>query len=272
MNSEEYEKSILEWRKNDDAKLRGENGWLALAGLFWLNEGPNTAGSDSACDILLPPRAPASFGTFEFDGKNVSLRVADGLQAEVNGRSVKRAVLKSRQDPKPSFITFDGLRMVVHKHNGRYAIRIWDNLSPERESLAPREWYPIDQKYCFRATYTRFKEPVKANLPNVFGDVEEWQMTGQLVFEFNGQTHALDVTEQDDGSLFVQFKDSTQNTYPPGRYVYAQPEKGTQYTLDFNIAHNPPCVFTPFATCAFAPKQNHLKAAIEAGEIYTNKH
>jgi len=36
--------------------------------------------------------------------------------------------------------------------------------------------------------------------------------------------------------------------------------------LNFNRAYNPPCAFTPYATCPLPPLQNYLKIRIEAGE------
>jgi len=40
--------------------------------------------------------------------------------------------------------------------------------------------------------------------------------------------------------------------------------------LDFNRAYNPPCVFTPFATCPLAPPENRLPFAVTAGEKYSS--
>ena len=37
-------------------------------------------------------------------------------------------------------------------------------------------------------------------------------------------------------------------------------------TLDFNMAYNPPCAFTPYATCPLPPSGNTIGAPIEAGE------
>jgi uncharacterized protein (DUF1684 family) len=36
--------------------------------------------------------------------------------------------------------------------------------------------------------------------------------------------------------------------------------------LDFNKAYNPPCVFTPYATCPLPPQENRLTVRIEVGE------
>ena len=71
------------------------------------------------------------------------------------------------------------------------------------------------------------------------------------------------------GELFVVFGDSTngKETYGGGRFLYADwPGPDGVVTLDFNRAYNPPCVFTPWATCPLPPPQNKLAMAIEAGE------
>jgi uncharacterized protein (DUF1684 family) len=36
--------------------------------------------------------------------------------------------------------------------------------------------------------------------------------------------------------------------------------------LDFNLAKNWPCAYTPHATCPLPPFENHLKVRIDAGE------
>lgn len=66
MANEEYIKNIMKWREEVDNNLRRENGWLALAGLFWLRKGTNLIGSSSDADILLPKRAPARLGRQQF--------------------------------------------------------------------------------------------------------------------------------------------------------------------------------------------------------------
>ena len=113
MANNEYENSILKWRQEVDTNLRRENGWLALAGLFWLRKGTNVIGSDRESDILLPKRAPARLGTFEFDGNNVTLNVESSMPVEVNGVATTSALLDADQEDVPSFLTFHDMRMVV---------------------------------------------------------------------------------------------------------------------------------------------------------------
>ena len=40
-----YRAEVEAWRSQREAALRGEDGWLSVAGLFWLKEGPNRFGS-----------------------------------------------------------------------------------------------------------------------------------------------------------------------------------------------------------------------------------
>ena len=67
------------------------------------------------------------------------------------------------------------------------------------------------------------------------------------------------------GSIFRD-RTSAVSTYPAGRYLHAPLPVDGRVDLDFNVAYNPPCAFTEFATCPIPPKQNWLKVAIEAGE------
>ena len=152
--SKKYEKEILEWQEKKYNELVRENSWLALAGLYWLNEGRNLIGANPMCEVVLPDRAPTFIGVFDFDGKTVRYTVAEGLQIKVNGRAVKKAILKSSSEAKPSLITWnETLRMVLHEHAGRYAIRIWDNEREERFSLPPLKWFPVNKQFRVPGRY-----------------------------------------------------------------------------------------------------------------------
>lgn len=272
MSSAEYLKAIQEWQAKMDTNLRRENDWLALAGLFWLNKGFNTFGSSPDCDIRLPGRAPRLIGAFEFDGSNVVLHIEIGQVGEINGQPIKVAtVLKTDRDDVPSFVTFEELRLLVIHCGDRLGVYLWDNLRSQRHEFPPRKWYTFNEIYRVTGIYTPYPVPIKVELPNSFGELEKNLMHGYVSFKLLNKTHRLDVTELDDARLYLQFKDLTNgvSTYPSGRYQNTEPvtEEG-QVTLDFNKSFSPPSAFTDFASCTFAPKQNHLNIAIEAGELY----
>jgi uncharacterized protein (DUF1684 family) len=100
---------------------------------------------------------------------------------------------------------------------------------------------------------------------------------GLLRFTAGGQSMTLEpyVGEPDDPIYFLIFRDRTsgETTYGAGRFLSADAvgEDGTT-VLDFNLAYNPPCAFTPFATCPLPTPQNSLAVPIEAGEKYDGGH
>lgn len=270
MATNKYQSEVLLWQAKKYEGLVRENGWLALAGLGWLSEGRNLIGSNPMCEVVLPTRAPTFLGIVELKGTIARFQVAEGVRVEVNGKLASKAILKSSQEEKPSFITWNDIRMVLHPHADKYAIRIWDNQRKERLTLPPLKWFPINKAFRIPARYTRYPEAKESPQEDTFGDMVEDHMDGYVTFKYNGNTHKLDVTEKKDQTLFIKFRDETsaKETYPPSRYCYTEPVKNGRVTLDFNYSYSPPCAFTEYATCIFAPQQNRLPFRVEAGEIY----
>ena len=93
----QYEQEVLRWQADRDAAIRRENTWLALAGLFWLNEGDNSIGSDPESDIKLPERLPAHLGSIYFDGKQAKLRASREAGIKINGEAAHEEVLGRMQ-------------------------------------------------------------------------------------------------------------------------------------------------------------------------------
>ena len=270
MKNTSYQHNILEWQaKKYDERVR-ENGWLSLAGLFWLKPGRNLIGSSSVCEVVLPERAPTFIGIAELKGDTVRLQVAEGVPVKINDRSIQKAILKSNKAEKPSFITWNDIRMVVHEYSGRYAIRVWDNKREQRFNFPALKWFPIDKKFQISARYTRYPTPKLSEQEDTLGGTVEDRLDGYITFKFDGIAYKLDATETDDHKLFIKFRDATngKETYPPSRYLYTQPVNGNKVVLDFNYAYSPPCAFTEYATCLFASPQNTLPFRVEAGEIY----
>jgi len=274
MANEEYITSVKKWRQEVNNNLRRENGWLALAGLFWLRKGENIIGSGPDSDIRLPARAPRRIGTFEYDGNNVTLNVEIDMPIEVNGVTARTALLDADQEDVPSFITFNDMRMVVVRRSKGVGIRLWDNTREERQTFPDREWYPVKEELRIPATFIRYDVPKIVKMPDILGAILDERMEGYVAFDLFGRKHELIVSELTDRRLFIQFMDETNGdpTYPSGRYHYTDAHEEGKVVIDFNKAYSPPCAFTDYATCTFPPQENHLHVKIEAGEIYPGYH
>jgi len=105
-------------------------------------------------------------------------------------------------------------------------------------------------------------------VPNVSGDLKVVEVAYQAVFEVAGQTVRLLPMAVGDKEVFFVFRDQTsgRESYGAGRFLKANPAVNQKICLDFNFAYNPPCAFTPFATCPLPPPENWLPFALPAGE------
>jgi uncharacterized protein (DUF1684 family) len=265
---ESYVAGVERWRAQKDAELRAEDGWLALIGLFWLEEGSNRFGADAANDIALPGgAAPAHAGSFELHDGIVALRPADGVEMQVNGEPA--AAQRLRSDGRPDVVTLGSLSMQIIQRGARLAVRARDRENPARREFAGRQWYPIDEAYCLEATFIPHAQPAIIPIQTILDTIEERESPGALSFTLQGGDYRLDALTEGD-QLFVIFRDGTSGhtTYPAGRYLKAAMPQDGRVVLDFNQAYSPPCAFTAFATCPLPPPQNRLPLRVEAGELY----
>lgn len=248
-----YQNNILEWRKTRDAGLRAADGWTSLAGLFWLHEGANRYGTDPANEIPLPT-GPAHAGTVELRGVKISVTM-DGQT---------RALTPDSKD----VVTVGRLNLWPIKRGDRYGIRLKDPESEYRRGFRGIQYFPISETY--RVTAKWVAAPRQIPILNVLGQTEPSDNPGYAEFSLNGKEMRLYpiIEEPGDQKLFYIFRDLTtgKETYPAGRFFYSEMPKDGRVVLDFNKAYNPPCAFTPYATCPLPPKENYLPVRIEAGE------
>ncbi|MBI4876606.1 MAG: DUF1684 domain-containing protein [Acidobacteria bacterium] len=264
-----YVPRIEEWRRKAEAALGTDDGWLTVAGLYWLKEGENRFGTAEGLAIVLPPgSAPAEAGVFKFRAGRTTVTFAPGVAAMVNGRPAASAELKPDSAGKPDLVALGGLTMFVIQRGDRYGIRLRDRNSRFRREFTGRKWFPVNEDYRIEARFVPYDPPRKLAVPNVLGQKDEMPSPGRVIFRWQGRELSLEPVVSDQRLWFI-FKDGTagKETYPAGRFLYAgAPVNGT-VILDFNQAVNPPCAFTPYATCPLPPRRNWLPVRIEAGEL-----
>jgi uncharacterized protein (DUF1684 family) len=262
-----YRQEVERWRKERAENLRSPEGWLAVAGLFWLREGANRLGTAADNHIVLPPgSAPAHAGTLTLQDGRVTFRPAATNAAAPGGEPANARALEA--DSKDA-VDLGRLRLSVIERSGRYGLRVRDPDSPRRRAFAGLSWYPVDPAFRVEARFVPAATPRTIGLANVLGGIVEMPNPGHVEFTLRGRALRLEpVLEEDEPRLFFIFRDTTagRSTYPAGRYFYADPPRDGRVTLDFNKAYSPPCAFTDFATCPLPPKANRLPVAVEAGE------
>jgi uncharacterized protein (DUF1684 family) len=270
MAQDSYRSQLQRWRSQTETEIKSDDGWLTVAGLFWLKEGVNIIGSDPSSDIILPPEsAPARVGSIDFQNGKPILNVTEGIKATLKNQPVTTIEMKSDESQKPDVTTVGEVTFHIIKRNGRYAVRVRHRNSEARREFTGLKWFPAREEYRLKARFVAYDKPRKILIPSILGYEDEMTSPGYVLFRLAGKEGRLEPVMSGEDKLFFIFRDLTsgKTTYPGGRFLYTELPKDGQVILDFNRAINPPCAFTAFATCPLPPRQNWLDMAIEAGEL-----
>jgi uncharacterized protein (DUF1684 family) len=270
-----YEKEILKFRAERETRLReNDRSWLALAGLFWLEEGSNTFGSDSSNNIQLENASvPAKAGVFQYKNNVVTLKVNEGVEISCNGLEASSKILHTDIEETPDFLEMGSILMVAIKRGKNCLIRVWDRDNPGRKNFIGLKHFPINPDYCITADFIPYDPPRLMKIRDVIGEEYEVEFPGFAIFTLGGKECRLEAEKTDNG-LFFNFYDPTNGngSYPGGRFLTTDPPKDREMVIDFNMAFNPPCAYTDYATCPLPPSQNRLPVRIPAGEMIYRRH
>jgi uncharacterized protein (DUF1684 family) len=264
IDPERHRAEVEEWREKRYRSLRRDTGWLTLAGLGWLKPGENRVGSDPSADVVLPAGPPTA-GEITVTGGRAT---ATGAWRH-EGRAAHDLPLVTDRDGEPTLLALGALRLCLIERGDRLAVRTWDLDAPARTAFDGIEHWPVDPAWRLEA-HLESTPNRTLEVPDVFGGTEREESPGDLVFETASATHRLQALPGGDGGeLWLIFGDATNggDSYGGGRYLYTDPPEAVdRYVVDFNRAYNPPCVFTPHATCGLPWPANRLPIRIEAGE------
>ena len=192
----------------------------------------------------------------------------------VDGQPAHEAPLHS-DDDKPSSLTDENLSLVVLHRGDRFALRIKDAESPTRTAFKGLHWYPPDAKYRVTAKWIPFTPAHTEKIPTIIGTTLDMPAPGLAEFTLDGKTIQIEPVLEDPNAkeLFFILRDATSHTmtYQAARFLYSGfPDHGLDQpgsvVLDFNRLQNPPCAYTPYATCPLPPYINRLAISIPAGE------
>ena len=147
----------------------------------------------------------------------------------------------------------------------------------ERAAFEGIPYYPIDERWILDDLALQpyaGEEPVRFAIPTTDGQLRPAERAGVFRFELEGAACSLTAYRLAgaDGavldSLFVPFLDGTTGTesYAAGRYLDLEPEDDGSWTIDFNLAYHPSCVYDARFSCPLTPVENRLPIRVEAGE------
>jgi hypothetical protein len=248
---------LKKWQAARHAELAGPESWLGIRGLFWLEPGLNSVGSAEGSVVLLPG-GPAHLGDLSWlDGRVMWLPAggeARELQTDIAGQ--------------PTIVDFQKWSFFPVDRENRIAVRVRDRDWALSQPFTGLEYFDFDPAWQIEAEWQALSPPIRMEVPNVSGDLKVVEVSHQAVFEVAGQTVTLLPMAVSAKEVFFVFRDRTsgKETYGAGRFLKAIPTVNGKIRLNFNCAYNPPCAFTPFATCPLPPPENWLPFPVAAGE------
>lgn len=276
----DWVKDELAWRTQHATDLQKPDGWLSLIGLEWLQAGETTVGSAADNKIHLPASAPAHLAILKLEKDAVQLLPPKGgfpSGLQVNGSPANEQTLRADpdRDKLNSRITYGTLNFYVIRRADRFAVRLKDAKSPSLAEFHGLKWFAPDPAYKVTAKWVPYNPAKKVSLITLIGTSYDQPVPGYAEFTLQGKTYRLEPVLEDPQStkLFFILKDPTSadTTYPACRFLYTPlPEQGVEHegklVLDFNRLENPPCAYTPYATCPLPPAGNRLPIALPVGE------
>jgi hypothetical protein len=263
--------AIAAWRSERFESLTSDNGWLTLAGLFWLKEGENTFGRAAGNSLVLENSALAdTVGSFVLSGQQVRFRALPASGVTHDGQPVTALDLAPDTSGHPTVLSCGRLRFYVIERAGNLGVRVRDLANPHRRGFRGLEYFPVSTDWVVSARFERYQPAHHIRIVNVLGMDLDMESPGAVVFTKDGREWRLDTVLEDPGDeeLFIMFADATSGheTYGGGRFLYIPIPAGVTVPVDFNRAYNPPCALNEFATCPLPPPQNRLKLRVTAGE------
>jgi len=264
-----HRNEIETWRQQRVERLRGPTGWLTLVALDWLKEGPNTLGSAPDNSIVLA-KWPAHLGTVVLDKGKATITIDKRADATIDGEKKSEAVLIDDAKANKTVVATGNVSFYLVERGARFGLRVKDSEAPTRLNFVGLDYFDIDPSWRIEAKWEAYDPPRIVEEPNILGEFEKVVVPGAAVFERDGKTFRVEpvIETPGDVNLYLVFADRTsgKETYGAARFLYTEPPKDGKVIIDFNKAYNPPCVFTPYATCTLPTQQNRLDVRVTAGE------
>jgi uncharacterized protein len=265
VDAAKYQADYRTWREE-----RQENLLFAvrIVGIWPLENGDNPFGSDDSLPIVLPASVfPPRAGLFRRTGDKVEVVPAPGVP-------LKHADAVLTKPSEVDEVALGSVNMQIFSMGEGPAERRFvtasDDKHPALEHLAPIETFPVDSRWRVAARFDAYQAPRSVRIADVRGGATEMMASGDLVFRVNDQEQRLmAIASPESNEFFVMFKDPTNQSTTYGGYRMLHPPavgNGQWTVLDFNVASNPPCAYSPYTTCPLPPPKNRLQVAIEAGE------
>lgn len=136
------------------------------------------------------------------------------------------------------------------------------------------QYFPVEPEWVFESKLNEFEQKDEIFIYGTKGEIRKTIRYGYITFSKNEIVYKLNVYQSQTPSgkkyYSIWFTDKTTNneSYGVGRYIDFEINEDINhiYTIDFNLAYNPYCAYSPDYSCAMPTKEDYLPLEIKAGE------
>jgi uncharacterized protein (DUF1684 family) len=201
-NEKAFRDEIKQWDEKRIESLRSANGWVNLAGLFWLTPGENKFGAASDNQIVFnDPRFPAHLGSFILNEKEVMWKTAPGNEVYNKQQLVDQLIHFDINQNQGIQLAYQTFRWTIIKRENMVGVRFRDLDHPNLKIFHHIERYKPSLKWKINATLEQSLY-ASVSITNVLGQTYQMPSPGKIVFEIEGKKYKLDAVDEGGDDLF----------------------------------------------------------------------
>jgi len=135
-------------------------------------------------------------------------------------------------------------------------------------------YFDVDPDFVFKSKLFEYEPKDTVTIYGTKGEERKAVRYGYVKFNYYGKENRINVYQSNsrDGMIYysIWFTDLTTNkeSYGVGRYIDFEKHEDPDYVyeIDFNLAYNPYCAYSPIYSCAIPTKEDFIPISIKAGE------
>ena len=135
-------------------------------------------------------------------------------------------------------------------------------------------YFDVDPFFVFRSMLYQYEPKDTITIYGTKGEPRKTIRYGYVVITYQNKQYNINIyqgtTTGGETYYSIWFTDKTTNSesYGVGRYIDFEKidDPNYEYEIDFNLAYNPYCAYSPDYSCAIPTKEDFIPIAIRAGE------
>ena len=196
----------ISWKKKRMDALFTDDGYLNIAGLFPIQNGIYTMGSDDTNDIKLPKDMPKKLAEITVKDSLIYFEYTNVIT--LNDTIKTKSYSYNYYNINNSF-SLGSYVWFVHMDSGTKAIRLRNLNHPLLNSELQIGFFDYSKDYIIQGKYQKYTEPKTLNFKNILGDIYVDTIPGIIYFTINGHDFSLEPTIAPSGKFFIAFGDLT---------------------------------------------------------------